>query len=119
MEPATLAVNVTQDVTAVVYGTQVFRLRFPIRIHAHRDGNLFIHEYEPLGISAYGFTQAESLQAFAEEFSSCWHWIGLEEDRRLGPDARELKRKLLRLVETVQPVHEFLPHQADQRRAVR
>ncbi len=118
MEPATLAVDVTENVVALIYEDQVFRLRRPIQIHAYRDGDLHIREYKPLGISAYGFTEAEALHAFAEEFSSCWHWIAEEKDGKLGPDAQELKSKLLDLVETVQPANEFISRRENKKRAV-
>lgn len=62
----------------------------------------------PLGISAFGETESESLHAFAMELSSAWHWIAQQEDEMLGPDALELKRRLTRLVASVRPVREVL-----------
>lgn len=50
----------------------------------------------------------ESLSAFAMELSSEWHWIASEPDDQLAPDARELKRKLNKLVGSVRPMREVL-----------
>jgi hypothetical protein len=96
-------VNVTENVNAVIHGPKVFELNEPIDITVLREGNLWVLEYKPLGISAYGSTKLGALRAFAEEFSSCWRWIAQERDSQLGGDARELKRKLLALVRAVKP----------------
>ena len=100
---AALPANATDNVTFVICGSEMFRLRKPINIRCYREGNLCIHEYKPLGISAYGRTQVESRGAFAEEFSSCWHWIAMEKDAQLTKDARQLKSKLLDLVDKGPP----------------
>lgn len=108
--PATLAANATEHVVAIVYKDAVFHLRKPITLDVHQESGFWVHEYEPLGISAYGETEEESLHAFAEEFSSCWHWIAEEGDRKLAADAKRLKQKLLDLVARVEPADEFFSH---------
>ena len=110
----TLAINVTRSVSALIYKDEVFQLRTTIDIRMSREGDLVISAYEPLRISAYGFAEAEALEAFAEEFSSCWHFIAQEDDDRLAPDAQQLKHRLLDLVESVQLAHEFLSHVTNQ-----
>jgi hypothetical protein len=100
-KPAALATETTDKVTFVIYGNEMFRLCKAIRVRPRRVGGLYVLEYKPLGIAAYGRSEQESREAFAEEFSSCWHWIALEDDAALTKDARELKYKVLDLVKTV------------------
>jgi len=107
--PATVAANVTKEVIVLFHGGRAFHLRHPIDIDVRREGDVWVHEYAPLGISAYGGTETDSLRAFTEEFSSCWHWIAQERDSKLGADALRLKRKLLELVSEVGPARGYVP----------
>jgi len=107
--PATVAANVAEEVIVLFHGGQAFHLRHPIDIGVRHAGDVWVHEYAPLGICAYGSSATDSLRAFAEEFSSCWHWIAQERDSKLGADALRLKRKLLDLVAEVGPAREFVP----------
>lgn len=116
---STLSVNSARNVVALIHRDRVFRFRRPVNIHVYQEGNLWIHEYEPLGISAYGSSETESLRAFAEEFSSCWRWIAMEQDSGLAADAQQLKRQLLDLVEAVQSADELDPLSEAKKRAVR
>jgi hypothetical protein len=103
-----LARNVTDQVVAIFYEGTGYRLRRPITLTTHREHGYWIHEYAPLGIAAYGRTKVESLEAFALEFSSAWHWIGKENDYRLDSDAQQLKRRLQRTIAEVKPIDEVL-----------
>jgi len=96
-KPAALATETTDNVTFVIYGNEMFRLCKAIKAVSRCLGGLYVLEYKPLGIAAYGRSEQESREAFAEEFSSCWHWIALESDAALTKDARELEYKLLDL----------------------
>ncbi len=100
--PATLAENVTSQVLVIQHGKHRFRLRKPIEIEVSRKKGMYWHELQDLGILAAEKDEMESLAAFALEFSSCWFNIALEDDSALTRDARQLKKKLLNLVETVE-----------------
>ncbi len=56
----------------------------------------------PLGILAYGSTQEDARDAFTTEFASAWGQIGQEDDSNLTRDARNLKKRLLSLVDRVE-----------------
>lgn len=100
--PATLAENVTSQVLVIQHGKHRFRLRKPIEIEVSRKEGMYWHELPDFGILAAEKDEMESLAAFALEFSSCWFNIALEDDSALTRDARQLKKKLLNLVETVE-----------------
>src|SRR5450759_344085 len=80
-----LARNVTDHVMAIFHEGTGYLLRRPITLTTHRDHGRWIHGYAPLGITAYGPTKVESLRAFAQEFSSAWHWIGRKAMKGSGP----------------------------------
>ena len=102
--PATLAENVTSQVLVIQHGDNRFRLRRPIEIEVSRKEGMYWHELPELGIVAAEKDELESLAAFALEFSACWFSIAEEDDARLSKDARQLKKKLLNLVASVEPV---------------
>jgi hypothetical protein len=99
---ATMAENVTRQVLVIQHGEHRFRLRRPIDIEVSRREGMYWHELTDLGIVAAEKDKMESLAAFALEFSSCWFTIASEDDSALTKDARQLKKKLLSLVETVE-----------------
>lgn len=88
----------------VVHAERRFRLREAIEIKVDLRDDLWVNEYEPLGILAFGPSRAESLNAFRSDFAACWDCVAQESDENLTADARTLKRKLLDLVEGVEEV---------------
>ena len=101
--PATvsMAVDVAEDVSAIISGGRMFRLHAPIKIKTSKVGKMYYHEYAPLGIMAYGPTENQSLNAFADFFGVDYEMYAEEKDSKLTPAAKELKRKYLRLVESI------------------
>lgn len=100
---ATLAANATQRVVRIIHGSTVFGLSAPIDLDV-RDANPYcLVEYEPLGLQGRGRDQEEALESFADQFWGMWEWIGSADDSALMPDARRLKRKMLKLVRSVTP----------------
>jgi hypothetical protein len=108
LNPATLALNTAENISAIVSDDVVFRLTKPITLDSYKEGSLWHHEYAPLNIVAYGKTEEESLRDFAGYFASCWRVIAEEEDSRLASDARRMKAMLHELVSEVEPAREFL-----------
>ena len=82
------------ELESVAFGKWLYRLREPIEVTVVNDGEFWYHEFPSLEIRAPGTTREESAEAFAEHFSSIWHWIAQAEDNSLGPEAVDLKRKL-------------------------
>jgi hypothetical protein len=85
----------------IVYSRR-FILKKPIRILPDVMDGVWVHEYEPLGIIAYGRTRSESLEAFRMEFAVLWDEYAQEEDENLTDDAQELKRAINELVASVE-----------------
>jgi hypothetical protein len=85
----------------IVYSRR-FILKNPIRILPDVLDGVWVHEYEPLGIIAYGRTRSESLEAFRMEFAVLWDEYGQEDDQNLTEDAKELKSAIKNLVSLVE-----------------
>ena len=81
-----------------------FRLRHALEVEQYREHGHWIHECKPLFLLGYGKTKEESWNSFVEAFECQWESIALERDSKLTRDALVLKRKLLDLVESVEPV---------------
>jgi hypothetical protein len=88
----------------VSYGDRVFRLRRAIEIKVDFHEGLWVHEFEPLFLLAYAPTRSESLDALRQHFAAAWDEIALEDDAHLTADARDLKQRLLDVVERVDPL---------------
>ena len=81
------------------YGNRRFTLRQPIRIQTdYRDG-LWFHESPELSIVACAPLRSESLNSFCMDFAAIWDHIAQQPDTTLSEDARQLKGKLLQIVE--------------------
>jgi hypothetical protein len=99
--PATLAQDVTEEVLKIIDGKTVFQLATPIDLALRREGPHVVVAYEPLGIEECGKTKAEALDAFAYHFGALWEEIAQCDDGGLTGEARQLKRKMRTLVESV------------------
>ena len=97
-----LDATLTAAIDTVAFGKWRYRLREPIEVNVYQDGGFWFHEFTPLEICAHGRTREESAEAFSEHFSSIWHWIAQSDDKDLGSEAIDLKRKMLRLVKAVE-----------------
>jgi hypothetical protein len=101
--PAILAANVTEAVNQIIWEGRRFHLRTPIDLKVrHREPYCFIG-YEAVGIEGYGRNEREALESFADQFSATWDWIARARDSQLDADTRQLKRRMLSLVELVVP----------------
>lgn len=94
----------THTVTGIVTETRFSRLREPVQVGEYEEGDLWVHECQPLNILAYAETRKESWRVSAMQFEATWEWIAQEEDSRLDAGARSLKAKYLDLVEAVESV---------------
>jgi len=81
-----------------------FRFRRPILVTDREKAGIWVHECKVLNILAYAENRAESWRVFAAKFESTWDWIAQEKESKLSPEAQELKRAYLDLVEAVDPV---------------
>lgn len=88
----------------LIYDNRRFHLNQPIQIYPVFHEGVWVHEYEPLRISAFGHLRHESLQAFKMEFAACWDQLAKEEDDNLTEDAQDLKKQLLAIVRNVETI---------------
>lgn len=98
------AVEIPESVfiSVIERGKRRFILKKSLRVRMGVEGSVWVYEYIPLGILAYGSTQEEARDAFATEFASAWEQVGTEDDSNLTRDATSLKRRLLSLVDRVE-----------------
>ena len=98
------AVEIPESVfmSVIERGRRRFILKKSLRVRVGVEGSVWIYEYAPLGILAYGSTQEEARDAFTTEFASAWEQVGTEDDSNLTRDARSLKKRLLSLVDRVE-----------------
>lgn len=98
------AVEIPESVfiSVIERGKRRFILKKSLRVRMGVEGSVWVYEYTPLGILAYGSTQEEARDAFATEFASAWEQVGTEDDSNLTRDATSLKRRLLSLVDRVE-----------------
>jgi addiction module RelB/DinJ family antitoxin len=98
------AVEIPESVfiSVVERGKRRFILKKSLRVRVDVEGGVWVYEYSPLGILAYGSTQEKARDAFSIEFASAWEQVGKEEDSNLTRDARSLKKRLLLLVDRVE-----------------
>src|SRR5271157_2378594 len=95
--PTTLAANVTRQVVQIRYGTETFHLKQPIDLEVRSDHGHSIVAYPALEIEGYGDNDQEALESFADQFGSTWHAVALASDLELTRDARQLKKRMLKL----------------------
>jgi len=89
-------------VSIIERGRRRFILKKSLRVRVGIEGGVWVLEYAPLGILAYGSTQEEALAAFRTDFSSSWDQVAKEADAKLTRDARALKKRLLSLVDRIE-----------------
>lgn len=90
--------------TRVDYGNRRFILNEQIQIsQAYVDG-VWLCEFEPLGILAFGVSRHDAVIDFRADFAACWDDIAEDRDENLTVDAQELKRKLKLLVKETRDI---------------
>jgi hypothetical protein len=83
------------------FGKRRFLLREPIEVRVNYEGGVWTHEAPALAILAYAENRVDSLNSFCMDFADRWDCIACEDDERLTGDARQVKRKLQRIVQSV------------------
>jgi DNA-damage-inducible protein J len=98
------AVEIPESVfmSVIERGRRRFLLKKSLRVRVGVEGGVWVYEYSPLEILAYGSTQEEARDAFTTEFASAWEQVGKEDDSNLTRDAKSLKKRLLSLVGRVE-----------------
>jgi hypothetical protein len=100
--PTTLAADATGNIVQIRYGSELFQLREPIDLEARSERGHSVLAYPALDIEGYGADELEALESFADQFGSTWHSIALATDAELTRDAREIKKRMLKLVDRVE-----------------
>jgi len=83
----------------VDYGNRRFVLKEQIQIRQDFLDDVWICEFEPLGMLAYGLSRREALECFRRNFALSWDDVAQEQNDNLTVDAQELKKKFRNLVE--------------------
>ena len=98
------AVEIPESVfiSVIERGKRRFILKKSLRVRVGVEGGVWVYEYSPLEILAYGSTQEEARDAFTTEFASVWEQVGKEDDSNLTRDAKSLKKRLLSRVDRVE-----------------
>ena len=86
---------------AIMAKDRIFKLKQPISIKLALHEDTLIAEYMPLNIFAYGQNMGELTRDFGNEFSLLWDAIVCAEDKHLTDGAKELKRRMIGIVEAV------------------
>lgn len=100
--PFPVEIPASSTMSVIEWRRKRFILRKSLRVRIGLESGVWVYAYEPLGILAYGSSQAEALDAFRTEFASAWEQIAKEDDARLTRDARALKKRLLSVVDRVE-----------------
>jgi len=100
--PSTLAANGTDNIVQIRYGAELFHLRQPVDLEVKSERGHSLVAYPALDIVGYGDDELEALESFADQFGGTWHAIALAEDADLTRDARQIKKRMLNLVDRVE-----------------
>jgi hypothetical protein len=84
--------------SGVMWASRSFQFRLPIPVLVSLQQDLHVYESVEYGILAYGYSESEALERFAEQFVATWDALAHEPDSRLTLDAQELRDSLQRLV---------------------
>jgi len=82
----------------IAWGVRAFSLEHEIACAVTFEDDLWVVEYEPLGIRAYAETRGQAIQEFDEEFAAVWDAYASVPDDQLTDDAIDLKQRLMSLV---------------------
>jgi len=100
--PTTLGANGTDSIVQIRYGTELFHLRQPVDLEIRSERGHSLAAYPALDIVGYGDDELTALESFADQFGSTWHSIALAADAELTRDARQIKKRMLNLVDRVE-----------------
>jgi len=78
-----------------------FLLREPIEVRVNYEGGVWTHEAPALAIHAFAENRIDSLNSFCMDFADRWGHVAREDDQNLTGEARQVKRKLQRIVHSV------------------
>lgn len=82
----------------VVWRDRRLELKQEIEYVVRLDDDLYVIEYEPLGVQAYARSLHDAERDFHEEFVVLWDEFGLAPDEDLAPGGMRLKRRLRDLI---------------------
>jgi hypothetical protein len=102
-EVSTLQFNQPTPVLEIHESKRIFRLNQPIYVNRFTDNGLIYFESKALSILAYGRSENEAVESFYGDFGATWDLIAQVSDNSLTPDAIEVKREFLRVVNNVVP----------------
>ena len=98
--PALLSRGVLEVASIERAGVE-YRFDPPLRLKRTREHGHIVFENTGLSLFAYGKSDKEALDALSRDFFAAWHGIVEEEDKKLHPSARTLKKRMLKAVSGV------------------
>jgi hypothetical protein len=84
-------------------GGRIFRLNQPLVITRFAESGYICLEHKELGILSFGRSEAEAVNAFREDFGALWDGIAQAKDSALTREAKTIKKKFLKVVNSVVP----------------
>jgi hypothetical protein len=95
------SLRVSIETKTLAYNGMRAKFKKPIIVKLFWQSKHWWHEYLDLNILSYGLKVEESWEKFSAEFFFLWKEFVQKDDTDLTLDAREVKQKLLSLVECV------------------
>lgn len=94
--------GITEHIFEIRYGSERFCLTEPIALDVRSEAGHVLASFAPLEIEGYGDTDDEAMESFSDQFGSTWHSVAPAPDADLTDDAREIKDRMLKLVQRVE-----------------
>jgi len=86
-------------ITRFEYGGTRYQLKQPLMVEVELIDGLWVYHSPLINLWGYGERREDALSELYENFAYLWREFALEEDDVLDDRARQIKRRLLRLVE--------------------
>jgi hypothetical protein len=82
---------------------RIFRLNAPLVVSRSAENGYVCLEHKDLSILSFGCSEAEAVRAFCEDFGALWDGIAQAPNSTLTREARAVKARFIRVVNTVVP----------------
>jgi hypothetical protein len=84
----------------LVYQDRVFRFRTPLSVNVERSADLWLYSAPEISVWAAAERREDAFRELAESFAYAWEQFVEEKDEMLDAGAREVKKRLISIVET-------------------
>ena len=91
------------EIGQLKYKNRLYVFNYGIIVCVYKD-KCYICEDKLIGIRGFATSLKEAWKIFNIDFDACWSYIAMEEDCNLLLDDKELKRKMIELVNHIEEV---------------